>query len=109
MISDYFAISVDIVGSIVRTTRPVAQLAEQRSPKPQVGGSSPSWPARLKKLQHLWRFLQETRGELRKVVWPTRRETVQTTLIVIVMALVSSLFLWGVDSMMLWIIKFLTG
>src|SRR5690554_3478966 len=25
--------------------RPVAQLAEQRSPKPQVGGSSPSWPA----------------------------------------------------------------
>jgi hypothetical protein len=25
--------------------RPVAQLAEQRSPKPQVGGSIPSWPA----------------------------------------------------------------
>ena len=27
--------------------RPVAQLAEQRSPKPQVGGSIPSWPAIL--------------------------------------------------------------
>ena len=26
-------------------SRPVAQLAEQRSPKPQVGGSIPSWPA----------------------------------------------------------------
>ena len=28
------------------TFRPIAQLVEQRSPKPQVGGSSPSWPAR---------------------------------------------------------------
>jgi hypothetical protein len=27
--------------------RPVAQLAEQRSPKPQVGGSIPSWPAKV--------------------------------------------------------------
>ena len=30
-----------------RTVRPVAQLVEQRSPKPQVGGSSPSWPANI--------------------------------------------------------------
>ena len=31
--------------SIFEPSRPVAQLAEQRSPKPQVGGSIPSWPA----------------------------------------------------------------
>src|SRR5438067_3312246 len=31
--------------------RPIAQLAEQRSPKPQVGGSSPSWPAKLLSFQ----------------------------------------------------------
>ncbi len=30
--------------------RPVAQLVEQRSPKPQVGGSSPSWPANINKM-----------------------------------------------------------
>jgi hypothetical protein len=38
--------------------RPVAQLAEQRSPKPQVGGSIPSWPAKLK-FEHdstIWNF-----------------------------------------------------
>ena len=33
-----------------RTVRPVAQLVEQRSPKPQVGGSSPSWPANINKM-----------------------------------------------------------
>src|SRR5216110_2252241 len=134
--------------------RPVAQLVEQRSPKPQVGGSRPSWPAipatrelgaprtpakysmetkveseptfadtaklalaalivlvgfaayyyfgdastLLRALavlvaaglaafvgfqsaqgQTLWRFIQASRVELRKVVWPTREETIQTT------------------------------
>ncbi len=31
--------------AVLTIFRPVAQLAEQRSPKPQVGGSIPSWPA----------------------------------------------------------------
>ena len=95
---------------MARTTRSVAQLAERRSPKPKVGGSSPSWPARLlKKIQQLWNFLGETRAELRKVVWPTRPETLQTTLVVIVMVLIASLLLWGVDSLVLWVIKSLLG
>ncbi len=45
-----------------------------------------------------WKFLQEARLELRKVVWPTRQETLQTTLMIAVIVLVMSLILWGVDS-----------
>lgn len=54
-------------------------------------------------------FANGAREELRKVVWPTRQETVQTTLIVIVMVVVSSLMLWGIDTFLLWIIGYLTG
>ncbi len=36
--------------SILGINRPVAQLAERRSPKPQVGGSIPSWPAKFERM-----------------------------------------------------------
>lgn len=59
--------------------------------------------------QQVWFFLQEARTELRKVVWPTRPEIIQTTLIVIAVVAVMALFLWGVDSTLLWLVGLLTG
>jgi len=44
-------------------------------------------------------LLKEARVELRKVVWPTRPELIQTTVIVIVFVLVVGLILWGMDSL----------
>jgi preprotein translocase subunit SecE len=161
--------------------RPVAQLAEQRSPKPQVGGSIPSWPAnalvqfdptrfraqmntnaetgsgfldtvklalaaailvggiaafymyeeqsllvsvsvllvavglgvavfmQTERGRTLWRFIQGSRVEIRKVIWPTRQETLQTALTVLVFALILGLFFWGLDFFLLWITRLLTG
>lgn len=59
--------------------------------------------------RRLWSFSQSARAELHKVVWPTRQETVRTTLLVMVMVLLAGLFLWAVDSFLLWLIAFLTG
>ncbi len=50
--------------------------------------------------QFLWSFVGEARVEVRKVVWPNRRETVQTTLLVIVMVIVAAIFLWLLDMML---------
>jgi len=47
-----------------------------------------------------WGFVREARTEVRKVVWPTRKETVQTTMIVIVMVAIMALLLWAVDSLL---------
>jgi preprotein translocase subunit SecE len=44
-------------------------------------------------------LLKEARVEIRKVVWPTRPELVQTTVIVLVFVLVVALILWGMDSL----------
>lgn len=158
-------------------------MAEWRSPKPQVVGSIPTWPASLydfseaeepmavKKTQHTapthypldrlkwllwivllaaglvvndiiadqvagairaaggivlaailialalttakgqraWRFAKGARMELRKVVWPTRRETGQTTIIVMIMVIVTAIFLWGLDTLLIELISLLTG
>lgn len=53
-------------------------------------------------------FIQESRTELRKIVWPTRQETVQTTLIVMVMVAITGIVLWGVDSGFMWLVGKLT-
>ncbi len=153
-------------------------MAERRSPKPQVGGSIPSWPATIKMTQLmqiymsaqlddktsrydslkwllvtafvsvgvvgnyiyaaeslLYRVLvllvlasvagyvalttekgqkfavlvKEARIEIRKVVWPTKQELIQTTLIVIVFVLVVALVLWAIDSLVSWSISGIIG
>ncbi|MDP6437519.1 MAG: preprotein translocase subunit SecE [Gammaproteobacteria bacterium] len=57
----------------------------------------------------LWKFIQGSRVEIRKVIWPTRQETLQTTLTVFVFALILGLFFWGLDFFLLWITRLLTG
>ncbi len=42
-------------------------------------------------------FMQDARTEVRKMVWPTRIETLQTTLVVLVVVIILALFLWLVD------------
>ena len=56
-----------------------------------------------------WEFTKEARQELRKVVWPTRKETTQMTLVVVAMVILVSLFLWVVDWGLLAAVKALTG
>lgn len=54
-------------------------------------------------------FAKDARTEVRKVVWPTRQETMQTTLIVIVVTVIMGLLLWGLDAILLRLVSFLTG
>ena len=52
-------------------------------------------------------FMRESAAEARKVVWPTRKETIQTTVAVFVLVLVMAVFLWIVDVGFLWMVKML--
>jgi preprotein translocase subunit SecE len=54
-------------------------------------------------------FLLDSRSEVRKVVWPSRQETIQTTLIVFAVVIVMAIFLWLVDLVLLEIVRVVTG
>ena len=54
-------------------------------------------------------FAKEARVETRKVVWPTRQETIQTTLIIMLAVSVMSLLLWGVDGILVRVVAFVLG
>ena len=57
----------------------------------------------------LWGYVVGSRTELRKVVWPSRQESVQATLMIAVVVLIMALLLWGLDSLLLWGVEALTG
>ena len=59
--------------------------------------------------RNVWKFAADARTEVRKVVWPTRQETIQTTQIVMFVVLLMGIFLWLVDMMLLSVVKTLTG
>ena len=65
--------------------------------------------SQTEKGQKAWGFIKGARMELRKVVWPTRPEAIQTTLLVVVMVLITALILWGIDSFFMWAIAWMTG
>ena len=73
-------------------------MVERRSPKPEVGGSSPSAPAKLKEnMKNPIKFIQEVKQEAFKVTWPTGKETLQGTLMVAAMAIIASIFFLLLD------------
>ncbi len=55
--------------------------------------------------QRLWHFIQGSRVEIRKVVWPTRQETTQTAIAVFVFTIIMMLFFWALDSGLLWLTR----
>jgi preprotein translocase subunit SecE len=54
-------------------------------------------------------FALDARDEAKKVVWPTRKETIQMTGVVMAFVVVMALFLWAVDSILMWLVKLAMG
>ena len=54
-------------------------------------------------------YAQESIEEAKRVVWPTRKETLQTTSVVFAFVLVMAVFLWLVDAGLLWAVRLLMG
>ena len=77
-------------------------MVERRSPKPEVGGSIPSAPAKkvFVNMKNPLKFIQEVKQEAFKVTWPTGKETMQGTLMVVAMAIVASLFFLLLDQVL---------
>jgi preprotein translocase subunit SecE len=66
-----------------------------------------AWTSAQGKL--FYAFAQESVAETKKVVWPTRKETIQTTAIVGAFVLVMAIFLWIVDASLVWAVRLMMG
>ena len=59
--------------------------------------------------QVIWQFILGSRVEIRKVIWPTRQETMQTTITVFIFLLILGFFFWSLDFVLLMITRAVTG
>jgi len=59
--------------------------------------------------REFWQFMLDSRAELRKVFWPTRNETWVTTAVVFGFAVIAGMFFWGLDLILAWATRALTG
>jgi preprotein translocase subunit SecE len=59
--------------------------------------------------RRLWAFSESARVELRKVVWPTRDETLKTTIAVFVFVTIAGVFFWLLDLVLAWATRFWTS
>ena len=57
----------------------------------------------------LWEFFQGSRVEIKKVIWPTKQETFQTTLTVFVFVLIMGIFFWLLDFLLLFVTTAITS
>ncbi len=82
-------------------------MVERRSPKPEVGGSIPSAPAKKNIMKNPLKFIQEVKQEAFRVTWPTAKETLQGTLMVVAMAIVASIFFLLLDQVLKFLLEIL--
>lgn len=54
-------------------------------------------------------FIRDVRQEMRKISWPTRKETVLTTIMVFIMVVIMAIFFFGVDQILAFVIKLVLG
>ena len=75
-------------------------MVERRSPKPEVGGSIPSAPAKNKIMRNPLKFFQEVKQEAFRVTWPTKKDTVTGSLMVFVLASLAAVFFLLLDQIL---------
>lgn len=54
-------------------------------------------------------FVRQVRQEATKVAWPTRKETIVTTIMVFVFVAIASAFFFGVDGLIAWVVRHIMG
>lgn len=84
------------------------KVSNGQLPSSGAGGQTAKNRNPFKWVKQLIQFFKDARLEMRKVVWPTRQETLQATLMVLVAVVVMAILLWLIDMALFRIINFLT-
>lgn len=74
-----------------------------------LGGAAAFIAVQTQKGAAFWQLVKEARTEIRRVVWPSRQESTQTTLIVVAFVIVTALILWGLDTLLGWLASIIIG
>lgn len=80
-------------------------MVEYRSPKPSVEGSSPSSPANFGECMNFLKFIDEVKQEMVLVSWTSKKETIYTTIFVMVIVSIFTVYFLLADSCIYYVVK----
>ena len=85
-------------------------MVERRSPKPEVAGSMPATPAKIKTMKfNPAKYLREVRQEVSKVTWPSKKETFTSAGIVLIVISIAAVILMLVDQFFSFLVRIVLG
>ena len=91
---------------VEKTTADKAKIEKAKVEKPKAEKPKTEKPNFLQRwVNGLRRWFNETIGELRKVKWPTRKEAINLTIVVLVVSIAMAFFLGGLDYIFSWLLK----
>ena len=73
----------------------------------KAAAAKPSAPKGQKK--SVVKYFKDARSEFKKVVWPSKKQVINNTIVVLVSMVVSGLAIWGMDSLFMFLIKLMLG
>lgn len=95
------------VAKSAQAAKPAKAAKQKKSPakasQARAAGASSSM------IETIARFFREVKTELKKVTWPSRKQTVSSTGVVLVLVVLISIFLGGVDLILSWLVKQVLG
>ena len=81
-------------------------MVERRSPKPEVGGSIPSAPAKIIIMKNPLKFFQEVKQEAFRITWPTKKDTMMGALMVFALSSIAAIFFLLLDQILRFLLNF---
>ena len=81
-------------------------MVERRSPKPEVGGSIPSAPAKIMIMKNPLKFFQEVKQEAFRITWPTKKDTMMGALMVFALSSIAAIFFLLLDQILRFLLNF---
>ena len=60
-----------------------------------------------KLISSIGRLFRDLKSEFKKIVWPSKKQVINNTLIVIAAILVIGAFIWGLDALLTWLVSLL--
>jgi preprotein translocase subunit SecE len=104
-----FVIAVVIAGIIANYWYAEVDTALRVAAGIVIIGISLAVASQTGKGRQFWAFAKDARHEMRKVVWPSRQETIKNTVMVVIIVALMSCFLWGIDALLAWLISRFVG
>ncbi len=99
----------EVEDTAVDTTEETAPKASEKKPEKKPAKTEKKPEKKPGFFKRIARFFKDLKGEFKKIVWPTKKQVVNNTIVVIVTCVIAGIFVWGLDTVLVLLLNFILG